>query len=73
MTFLAVSDVSDLHEEMGWPGYQARVAFGASFDASVRGQIEAFVSAKVRHNLRLHECIVASMHRTLNLDANLSK
>ena len=48
MTFLAVSDVSDLHEEMGLSGYQARVAFDASFDAAVRGQIEAFESAKVR-------------------------
>jgi hypothetical protein len=48
MMFLAVSDVSDLHEEMGLSGYQTRVAFDASCDAAVRGQIEAFESAKVR-------------------------
>ena len=45
MMFLAVSGVSDLHEEMGLSGYQTRVAFDACFDAAVRGQIE---SAKVQ-------------------------
>jgi hypothetical protein len=38
MTFLA-------HKGMELSGYQARVAFDASFDAAVRGQIE---SAKVQ-------------------------
>ena len=45
MMFLAVSGVSDLHEEMGLSGYQTRVAVDACFDAAVRGQFEC---AKVR-------------------------
>ena len=60
MMFLAVSGVSDLHEEMGLSGYQTRVAFDACFDAAVRGQIE---SAKVRDFINASSQVDSTVRR----------
>ena len=60
MMFLAVSGVSDLHEEMGLSGYQTRVAFDACVDAAVRGQIE---SAKVRDFINASSQVDSTVRR----------